>query len=211
LAQDAVSKKGWRKTLFENPPHSQLKRGTHPRIHTSAHLTKPVATTADMETVCFALTILTRPSTRNSFVLVRESRNRGWWLPAGAMDDGETVQKAAAREALEEAGCQVRNLELLRVEQAHCRIRWIVTGSVDPASSLKSVADKESMCASWVSLEHTLLIHAHLAPVPDCKLRGTEPLVWFSYLNRGGKSYSLSRFVDTKASKGASAFDGRWI
>jgi len=41
-----------------------------------------------------------------------EPRLGKWTLPAGFMENGETVQEAAARETMEEALARVRNLEL---------------------------------------------------------------------------------------------------
>ncbi|MGW6276160.1 NUDIX hydrolase [Kribbella sp. NPDC055071] len=37
----------------------------------------------------------------------------GWELPAGVVDDGETIEEAAAREMLEETGWRAGPLELL--------------------------------------------------------------------------------------------------
>lgn len=41
------------------------------------------------------------------FVLVNESRDRGWYLPAGRVDHGETLIAGARREVREEAGLEV--------------------------------------------------------------------------------------------------------
>ncbi len=48
----------------------------------------------------------------NSIVLI-ERRNEpiGWALPGGFVDYGESLETAAAREALEETGLTVRNLK----------------------------------------------------------------------------------------------------
>ena len=47
---------------------------------------------------------------------VLETKNRGWWLPGGRVDPGESFEKAALRETLEEAGIHVNLKGVLRVE-----------------------------------------------------------------------------------------------
>lgn len=47
---------------------------------------------------------------------VLETKNRGWWLPGGRVDPGETFEVAAIRETKEEAGIDVELKGILRVE-----------------------------------------------------------------------------------------------
>ena len=60
---------------------------------------------------------------------MNESRNRGWWLPGGAVDYGETFVQAAHRECMEEAGIKVNLKGILKVDHAvskdHARMRVI--------------------------------------------------------------------------------------
>ena len=50
------------------------------------------------------------------WVAVNESRNRGWWIPGGAVDYGEDFKTAAIRECKEEAGIDVHLKGVLRVD-----------------------------------------------------------------------------------------------
>jgi 8-oxo-dGTP diphosphatase len=53
---------------------------------------------------------------KNGIVLIeRKHPPKGWALPGGFVDVGETVENAAQREAKEETGLTVRNLKLLGV------------------------------------------------------------------------------------------------
>ena len=53
---------------------------------------------------------------RGGIVLVRRSNEPiGWALPGGFVDEGETVEHAAVREALEETGLRIALTELLYV------------------------------------------------------------------------------------------------
>ena len=50
------------------------------------------------------------------WLAVNESRNRGWWIPGGAVDFDEEFPTAALRECKEEAGIEVTLKGILRVE-----------------------------------------------------------------------------------------------
>ena len=54
----------------------------------------------------FALVICRNPVTKK-WLAVHEWKNRGWWIPAGGVDAGETFDVAAIRETKEEAGIDV--------------------------------------------------------------------------------------------------------
>ena len=89
-----------------------------------------------------------------------ETRNRGWWIPGGAIDAGENFMQGAKRECLEEAGIDVDLKGILRVDygvqgdQARMRaIFYAEPSTPEQARSLKTVADSESVMAKWVTLD----------------------------------------------------------
>lgn len=121
------------------------------------------------------------------WLAVKETRNRGWWLPAGLVGQGESFTQAAHREVLEEAGIRVELKGVLRVEhsvygptQARMRVIFFAVPS-DPTQPVKKKKDKESEEAAWVTLED-LKILAKGSP----GLRGPELYEWGSYLEKGG-------------------------
>ena len=54
--------------------------------------------------------------TFGKYVAVNETRNRGWWIPGGAVDSGESFVNGALRECREEAGIEVDIKGVLRVD-----------------------------------------------------------------------------------------------
>ena len=90
---------------------------------------------------------------------VNETKNRGWWIPGGAVDSGETFRTAAVRECLEEAGVDIQLKGVLAIEhnlfrEASYRMRVIFYAEpADPAQVPKQVPDEESLEARYVTLE----------------------------------------------------------
>lgn len=138
----------------------------------------------------FAVIVVRHPDT-GKYLAVDESRNRGWWLPAGFVDPGENFVQAAHRETLEEAGVAITLRGILRVEHttkgsSHARMRVIFFAEPsDPDQPPKSEPDDESNGAAWVTLEELQAMHKKRV------LRGGELLEWAEYLNKGGVVFPM--------------------
>ena len=124
---------------------------------------------------------------------MKETRNRGWWIPGGAVDFGETFEEAAKRECLEEAGMFVDLKGILKidygVEGKDERMRVIYYAEpkdIDEAHRNKQKPDKESIEARWVSLKELDKISL------TEKIRGEELFEWGEYLEKGGHYYPCS-------------------
>lgn len=154
-----------------------------------------------VNTVAFALVVVQHPDNER-FCLVHEKQDRGWWLPGGGVDAGQTFAEAAVREAQEEAGVDCELAGVLRIEctaPAHGRLRVIFYARPKGQSlTLKTKPDHHSRGARWVTLEELDAISNRrrgvVPGVPDetCYLRGSEPLDWFHYVAKGGTVYPLS-------------------
>ncbi|CAG9335418.1 unnamed protein product [Blepharisma stoltei] len=121
------------------------------------------------------------------WLAVKETRNRGWWLPAGLVDPGETFVDAAHRECLEESGIRIELKGILRVEHSvygptHARMRVVFFAMpIDELQIPKTIPDKESEEARWVTLDDLRRL-AKGRP----GLRGPELYEWGGYIEKGG-------------------------
>lgn len=118
----------------------------------------------EFRTYEFGLIILRNPFKESpdygKYCAVKETKGRGWWIPGGAVDFGETFHKAAIRECLEEAGIRAELKGILKVDHGvqgdMCRMRVIFYAepvSLEESTKLKKVADQESEEARWVTIE----------------------------------------------------------
>lgn len=138
-----------------------------------------------VETWCFALVVV-RLGRR--FLVVHEKKHgQRWYLPAGRVEPGESLQEGARREVLEETGVPVALEGVLRVEHSpqpsgQARLRVIfMARPLDDTPPLER-PNEHSLEARWVTLEE-------LGRLP---LRGPEVFAIFSYVDRGGPVYPLS-------------------
>lgn len=133
--------------------------------------------------------VICRRRSDNTYLAVKETNNRGWWVPGGWCDPGEKLLDAAIRETKEEAGVDVVIKGILRVEHTHsnveARLRVIFYAEPrDEAQPPKSIADEHSEEARFVKVaefENSL-----------GKIRGPELVQWGDYLDKGGPIFPLS-------------------
>jgi phosphatase NudJ len=129
----------------------------------------------------FALVVVRRG---DQFLLVHEQKHgQLWYLPAGRVEPGESLDAAAVRETLEEAGIPVRIAGVIRVEHlprlTGTRVRVIFLAEPTDDAPPKTTPDDESLGAEWVALDDL-----HRYP-----LRGEEVRELFEYVARGGPVY----------------------
>jgi ADP-ribose pyrophosphatase YjhB (NUDIX family) len=128
---------------------------------------------------------------------VNETEGRGWWLPGGFVEPGDSHPSAAVRETLEEAGIDIELRGILRVEndieQRGGRQRVIFYAEPrDPMQRPKHDPDRESLGAAWMNVDE---LRAKSRLPPPEGLRGTELLDWAVYIEGGGTIYPLSVFA----------------
>ena len=134
----------------------------------------------------FAVAVVRRG---DRFLLVQEARHgQTWYLPAGRVEPGETLEEGARRETLEEAGVPIEPVGLLRMQytpigDGHARL-WVafLAVAVDDTPP-KSKADHHSLQAGWFTLDE-------LARLP---LRGPEVVELCQEVARGLPAAPLDR------------------
>ena len=133
-------------------------------------------------TWCFALVVVRQ---EDRFLLVHERKHgQGWYLPAGRVEQGETLVNAALRETREETGVPVLLDGILRVEhspgfQGMARLRVVFLGHPEADVPPKNVPDEESLGAAWFTIDQ----------IP---LRGEEVRHILRYVHDGGPAYPLN-------------------
>jgi len=127
---------------------------------------------------CFFALVVVRHGDR--FLLVHECKHgQTWYLPAGRVEPGETLEAAALRETLEETGLEVALEGILRVEHnpgiEMTRVRVFYLARPLGDTTPKQVPDEHSLAARWVTL----------AELPRLPLRGQEVLEIFTAVAAG--------------------------
>lgn len=132
----------------------------------------------------FALVVVRRG---DRFLVVHERKHgQLWYLPAGRVELGETLEDGARREVLEETGVPVVLTGVLRVEHTPLddmtRVRVFYVARPADDRPPKSVADEHSLEARWVTLPELLQL----------PLRGCEVIEILRAALRGAPVYPLS-------------------
>ncbi|XP_059490131.1 8-oxo-dGDP phosphatase NUDT18-like [Neocloeon triangulifer] len=93
-----------------------------------------------------------------------------WYLPAGHIEAGETIQQAVEREVLEETGLTMQSTTLIMVQSAEgCWVRFVFTGNAAGRLKTPAEADSESLQAKWISDINELSLRASdVEPLVAC-------------------------------------------
>jgi len=131
----------------------------------------------------FVLVVIQNPETKK-FLAINETRNRGWWLPAGRVEPGESFEEAAHREVLEETGIKIKIEGILRIdhEAKSSRIRVLFFAKPVDDTPPKNFSDQHSEVATWLAIDE-------LKPL---KQRGPELREWGNYILAGGTVWPTS-------------------
>ena len=102
--------------------------------------------------------VICRNPKTGKYLAIRETEDRGWWIPGGGVESTERFLDGAIRECREEAGIIIVPKGILKVEhstQWGNRKRMLViyyAEPFDPDIVPKTKPDQESEEARWVSL-----------------------------------------------------------
>lgn len=114
---------------------------------------------------------------KDEVLMVQEAKPdcyKQWYLPAGRMEVGESLEEALKREVKEEAGFDCQPITLLLIqEQGPQWIRFIFLAKIT-GGTLKSpsAADQESLQAAWWDRQSTLPLRGRdIIRLIDCGLK----------------------------------------
>ncbi|KAF7646674.1 hypothetical protein LDENG_00183930 [Lucifuga dentata] len=114
---------------------------------------------------------------KEEVLMVQEAKQdcfKQWYLPAGRVEVGESLEEALRREVKEEAGFDCQPITLLLIqEQGPQWIRFIFLAEVTGGSmKCLSAADRESLQASWWDRQTVLPLRGRdILQLIDCGLR----------------------------------------
>ncbi|XP_068166237.1 8-oxo-dGDP phosphatase NUDT18 [Antennarius striatus] len=114
---------------------------------------------------------------KDEVLMVQEAKQdcyKQWYLPAGRVEVGETLEEALKREVKEEAGFDCEPITLLLIqEQGPQWVRFIFLAKVTGGSiKTPSAADQESLQASWWDRQSSLPLRGRdILRLIDCGLK----------------------------------------
>ena len=126
------------------------------------------------------------------WLVVNETKGRGWSLPGGHVDPPEAARVSATREVLEEAGIEVKITGILREEYKNYRCLFqkrrtiFYAEPVDDTQQPKTNSDEHSICAKWVTLDELLQLREGKPG-----WRRPDLYYWGKYIEEGGTIYPL--------------------
>lgn len=117
------------------------------------------------------------------YLLLKETKHRGWYFPAGRVEPGESLEEAARRETREETGVDVVLEGLLRFEHGPTlggmRVRVFFVGHPAPGSEPRRTDDNDG--AALLSLEQ----------IRALPMRGPDVLPCLEFHAAGGRILPL--------------------
>ncbi len=153
-----------------------------------------------LPTNMFALVLLRHDG---RYLLVHEAKHRQtWYLPAGGVEPGEDLARAAIRETIEEGGVVPHLLGILRIEHESRAGRGIAPTSrlrvvfvAEPAGPIapKLRPDRHSLEARWVApadLGSLALRHPEVGWLVEAVERGAPVLPLSAYVGEAASSES---------------------
>jgi 8-oxo-dGTP pyrophosphatase MutT (NUDIX family) len=92
------------------------------------------------------------------YVLVEERDDMGWYLAAGRVHPGETLQDAARREVEEEAAIRIELDAIHQIQHTPspsgaCRLRVIFVAHSLDGEAVKQRPDRHSVSSRWFTLQ----------------------------------------------------------
>ena len=111
----------------------------------------------------------------NKILMVKEAKKKcygKWNVPAGHLEDGETVFEGAIREIFEETGCKVRLKKMLPIITSYFENNTfvIITFNKDEILDVKWISKEELECMNSEKLRDERLIKRTLNMLKENKL-----------------------------------------
>lgn len=139
----------------------------------------------------WGLTLVICRDSLGRYLLVKETKDRGWNIPCGKIELGEDPVTAAKREILEEAGIEVElkgfiNISKAGLKPTAARIKpWFYAEPIGDGT-IKKQKDKHSDEAGWFTYTEILSLKEGKPG-----FRFQDVLDWIEYVEMGGAIYPL--------------------